>query len=48
MNVIHEEALDSYDADIVREMNSNTVEEMDENVDAVKQFVDEFRQEHAA
>jgi adenylate kinase len=44
MNVVHEEAMDSYNDDIILELRSNTVDEMEDNIDTVKQFVDEFRQ----
>jgi adenylate kinase len=44
MNVIYEEAMESYNEDIILELRSNTVDEMEENVDTIKQFVDEFRQ----
>ena len=46
MNVILDEACDAYKPEVVREMESNTVDDMDENVDAIKQFVEEFRARH--
>lgn len=44
MNVVYEEAMESYNEDIILELRSNTVDDMEENIDTIKQFVDEFRQ----
>ena len=42
MQVVLDEAKESYDAEIVHEVQSNNVEEMDSNVDRCKAWVDQW------
>lgn len=42
MQVLLQEALDSYDASIVLNLPSNTVQEMENNVSTVEEWVQEF------
>jgi adenylate kinase len=42
MQVVLDEARESYDVDIVHEVPSNTVEEMDSNVERCKQWVEQW------
>ncbi|KAJ2847617.1 factor activating pos9 [Coemansia brasiliensis] len=46
MQVVLEDALESYKPEIVMELSSNTVEEMEANVEKVLEFVQQFRQAH--
>ncbi|KAJ1734995.1 factor activating pos9 [Coemansia biformis] len=46
MQVVLEEARESYKAEIIMELPSNTVEDMEANVDKIVAFVEEFRQTH--
>lgn len=43
MNVILEEASNSYKQDIICELPSNNVEDMEQNIDIIVQKVDEAR-----
>ncbi|KAJ2636258.1 hypothetical protein IW137_004025, partial [Coemansia sp. RSA 1287] len=46
MQVVLEEAQESYQPEIVMELASNTVEQMEANVEKVAAFVEEFRRTH--
>lgn len=46
MQVVLEEARDSYAEEIVVELPSNTVEEMESNVQRVVQWVELFKENH--
>ncbi|KAJ2588676.1 factor activating pos9 [Coemansia sp. RSA 1797] len=46
MQVVLEEAQESYQPEIVMELASNTVEQMESNVEKVAAFVEEFRRTH--
>lgn len=47
MQVVLDEAKESYDLEIVHEVQSNTVEEMDSNVERCKQWVDNWVANHS-
>jgi adenylate kinase len=47
MQVILDEARESYDPQIVHEVPSNTLEEMESNVQRVKQWIDQWIEDHA-
>ena len=47
MQVILDEAKESYDPEIVHEVPSNTLEEMESNVQRVKQWMDQWMADHA-
>lgn len=44
MQVILEEAREAYDAEIVIELDSNTVEEMESNVERIQQWIDNWKE----
>ncbi|KAJ9157067.1 hypothetical protein NKR19_g3891 [Coniochaeta hoffmannii] len=47
MEVLLQEAKDSYDEDIVVVLNSNTAEEMDENVDRIEAWLGQWKKDNA-
>jgi adenylate kinase len=47
MEVLLQEARDSYDADIVVELTSNTSDEMDSNVERIENWVKQWRTDNA-
>lgn len=48
MEVLLQEARDSYDEQIVVELTSNTTDEMESNVDRIEAWVKQWKQDHAA
>ena len=44
MQVMVEEARDSYPTEIVHELNSNNPDEMEENLDRIQLWIDNWRQ----
>ncbi|ORX72149.1 P-loop containing nucleoside triphosphate hydrolase protein [Linderina pennispora] len=44
MQVVLDEARESYDEEIIMELPSNTVDEMEDNVEKITAFVEQFRQ----
>lgn len=48
MQVILDEARESYDQNIVHEVPSNTLEEMESNVQRVKQWMDQWILDHSS
>lgn len=48
MQVLLDEAKESYDEDIVVELQSNTSEEMDENVDRIEAWLEQWKKDNAA
>ncbi|KAJ2787317.1 factor activating pos9 [Coemansia interrupta] len=47
MQVVLDEAHESYKPELILELQSNTVEDMEENVEKIARRVDEFRRKHA-
>lgn len=47
MQVVLDDAMESYDPDIVREVPSNTVEEMERSVDGIAKWAEEWQRQHA-
>lgn len=47
MEVLLQEARDSYDAEIVVELQSDTAEEMESNVDRVEAWLKQWKEDHA-
>jgi adenylate kinase len=47
MEVLLQEAKDSYDEDIVVVLSSNTAEEMDENVDRIEAWLAQWKKDNA-
>jgi len=47
MQVLLQEARDSYDEQMVVELQSNTSDEMDSNVDRIEQWVVQWRKDNA-
>lgn len=45
--MILEEARESYSQDIVHEVPSNTIEDMDSNVERVQQWCQQWQKDHA-
>ncbi|ORX59708.1 P-loop containing nucleoside triphosphate hydrolase protein [Hesseltinella vesiculosa] len=48
MQVVLDEARESYAPEIVVELQSNTVDDMESNVDRVKQWLDAWKEQHKA
>jgi adenylate kinase len=48
MEVLLQEARDSYDEDIVVELTSNTSEEMESNVERIESWVQQWRKDNKA
>lgn len=48
MEVLLQEARDSYDEEIVVELTSNTSEEMDANVDRIASWLEQWKKDNAA
>eukprot|EP00042_Codosiga_hollandica_P021328 m.73792 g.73792 ORF g.73792 m.73792 type:complete len:178 (-) comp50309_c0_seq3:173-706(-) len=46
MQVVLDEAHDSYGAEIIMELNSNTVDDMMANIETIQQWVTQYRAEH--
>lgn len=47
MQVLLQEARDSYDEEMVVELQSNTSDEMDSNVDRIEQWLTQWRKDNA-
>jgi adenylate kinase len=47
MDVLLQEARDSYDENIVVELTSNTTDEMDSNVDRVEAWIKQWKKDNA-
>lgn len=47
MQVLLQEARDSYDEEMVVELQSNTSDEMDSNVDRIEQWITQWRKDNA-
>jgi adenylate kinase len=47
MEVLLQEARESYDEEIVVELTSNTADEMDANVERVEAWLGQWRKDHA-
>lgn len=47
MQVMVEEARESYPTEIVHELNSNTPDEMEENLDRVELWIDNWKQRNS-
>lgn len=47
MEVILQEAYESYDEEIVVELTSNTLEEMDSNVDRIEAWIKQWKKDNA-
>lgn len=47
MEVLLQEARDSYDAEIIVELSSNSPEEMESNVERVEQWLKQWRKDNA-
>lgn len=48
MEVLLQEARDSYDEQIVVELTSNTTDEMESNVDRIESWIKQWKQDHVA
>lgn len=48
MEVLLQEARDSYDEQIIVELTSNTTDEMESNVDRIEAWIKQWKQDHAA
>ena len=46
MEVVYQDAVDAYVPEIVISLNSNNVEEMDENVDRIAAWIDKWVEDH--
>ncbi|KAJ2827437.1 factor activating pos9 [Coemansia furcata] len=46
MQVVADDARESYKAEIIMELSSNTLDEMEDNVEKIAAFVSEFRRSH--
>ena len=46
MRVVFDEAMESYEPEIVQELSNNTIEEMDQNVDRVEAWYHQWIQDH--
>ncbi|OMJ18821.1 Adenylate kinase isoenzyme 6-like protein [Smittium culicis] len=47
MQVVLDEALDSYDHDIVKELQSNSVSQMEDNVNFIQNWISQFNPDHS-
>lgn len=47
MEVLLEEARESYDAEIVVELQSNKLEDLDSNVDRIERWIKTWKRDHA-
>ena len=47
MQVVQEEAYESYKPEIILMLDSNTVEDMEENVAKIQQWVEEHKEKNA-
>jgi len=48
MEVLLEEARESYDADIIVELRSDTTEEMESNVERIEAWIENWRKNNAS
>lgn len=47
MEVLLQEARDSYEQQIVVELTSNTTEEMESNIDRIEEWIKQWKKDHA-